>query len=206
MTKHKKDSGNKKQIFFLISIITLLIIIILFLLLPKVIRDSEPNPVVVIETSKGNIELSLDRVAAPATVNNFLRYVDEKYYDSLLIHRVVPGKFVEGGVYTAGLREKPVHEPIILESNNGLKNKAWTIAMGHQSNPNSATNGFFINLADNPNLDYNPPSTPGFAVFGNISSGFDALRAINSTPTIMQFNAAGWPSENIIIIKAYRKK
>jgi peptidyl-prolyl cis-trans isomerase A (cyclophilin A) len=206
MTKRKKSSGNKKQIFFLASIMALLLIIIIFFLLPKVISDAEQNPVVVLETTKGKITLSLDRVAAPVTVNNFLRYVDEKYYDGLLVHKIIRGRFIEAGVYTPNIREKPTHEPIILESNNGLKNRAWTIAMGRQAQLNSATNGFFINLADNPNLDYNPPSTPGFAVFGNISSGFDVLSAINSTPTIVKYNFFDWPAEDIIIIKAYRKR
>jgi len=205
MAKHRK---KKKKILSALSFLFILLILaaMLFIIISKSAKDAEPNPVVVLETTKGNIELSLDRVRAPATVDNFLRYVDEKYYDGLLMHRIVPGRFIEAGVYTSQFREKSTHEPIILESNNGLKNKAWTIAMVHQAAPDSATNGFFINLADNPNLDYNPPSTPGFAVFGNISSGFDVLSAINSTKTNVRFNAAGWPAENIIIIKAYRKK
>lgn len=169
-------------------------------------RSSEPNPVVVLETTMGKIELSLDRTRAPATVEDFLSFVEEGYYDGTLIYDISPGMFVQGGVYTADFRTKQAHEPIILESNNGLKNNAWTIGVSRQDEMKFSSGAFYINLADNPNLDYNPPKTPGFAVFGNVSSGFDVLSAINSSPTVTRFGSAGWPAENIIITRAYRKK
>lgn len=213
MVKSKKKTVKKNKLenkMLLLSFITLICLLVfsvsVFLMLSRTNRSKEPNPLVVLETTMGEIELSLDRTRAPISVDNFLSYVEEGYYDGTLIHQVSKGRFVEGGVYNPNFYEKPTHEPIILESNNGLINRAWTIGFGHLEEPNSATNGFYINLADNPDLDYNPPLTPGYAVFGNVSSGFDTLSLINSTPTITLFKQAGWPAENIIIMRAYRKK
>lgn len=204
----KKKKKSKK--ILLLSAMAFVCVIIFFLALSLLLiqskRSSEPNPVVVLETTMGEIELSLDRTRAPATVEEFLLFVDEKYYDGTIIYDITPGRFVQGGVYTADFRTKPAHAPIILESNSGLKNKAWTIGLARQSDSAPSSGAFYINLADNPDLDYNPPEKPGFAVFGNVSSGFDTLKAMNSSRTVVRFKSAGWPAENIIITKAYRKR
>lgn len=204
-----KRKSERKKLLMLAMIAVICLAAFLYSLTIVLIqskRSSEPNPVVVLETTKGNIELSLDRNRAPATVEDFLSFVEEGYYDGTLIYDISPGRFIQGGVYTSDFRTKPGHEPIILESNNGLKNKAWTIGVSRQDEMKFSSGAFYINLADNPDLDYNPPKTPGFAVFGNVSSGFDVLSAINSTPTVTIFGSAGWPAENIIITRAYRKK
>ena len=143
-----------------------------------------PLPQVLLVTSKGSIELELNPVAAPVTVNNFLGYVNRGYYRNSLFHRVIPGFVVQGGGYTAGLIKKEGQlAPIALESNKGLINTRGTLAMARTTEPNSATAEFFVNVVDNPSLDYESASSPGYAVFGKVTSGIDVVDAIAVLPT-----------------------
>lgn len=140
--------------------------------------------------SWGTIIFELDPIRAPITTRNFLRYVDEGYYDGTIIHRVLVGEgariqIFQGGGYTApGQPPKPgQHEPIKLETNVGLSNVRGTIAMARDADPDTATSEFFVNLADNTRLDYTDPEKPGYAVFGHIVEGWDTVARIMTVET-----------------------
>src|ERR1700761_2903881 len=133
-----------------------------------------PGPLVLIETSLGNITLQLDPTHSPVTVQNFLRYVNEHHYDGTVIYRVVPGFVIQAGSYDANVTYRKAHEPIVLEANNGLSNQRGTIAMARENDPNTADAEFFINLADNSRLDHQASdtgNTTGYAVFGHVADG-----------------------------------
>ncbi|HEY3245766.1 MAG TPA: peptidylprolyl isomerase, partial [Phycisphaerae bacterium] len=138
----------------------------------------------------GTIVLELDEAKAPLTVGNFLRYVDEGYYDGTLIHRVVAGagariQVLQGGGYTfLNATTKPgQHEPIRNEADNGLKNVRGTIAMARDADPHSATSEFFINIDDNPKLDYTGADHWGYCVFGHIVEGMEIVDKIKEVET-----------------------
>jgi len=143
------------------------------------------NPEVLIQTNKGSIKVELDREKAPATVDNFLTYVDEGFYNGTIFHRVIPGFMIQGGGYTQDMKEKPTHAPIQNEADNGLKNERGTIAMARTNDPNSATAQFFINHKDNGFLNHRSKDTHGwgYAVFGKVTDGMDVVDAIATTPT-----------------------
>lgn len=145
---------------------------------PDTSKDN--NVVVIIDTSKGKIKAELFAEKAPITVANFLKYVDEKFYDGTTFHRVIPEFMIQGGGFEAGAgSEKPAHAPIKNESYNRLKNKRGTLAMARTSVPNSATSQFFINVENNDNLDrVNAPDRVGYAVFGRVLDGMDVADAI----------------------------
>jgi cyclophilin family peptidyl-prolyl cis-trans isomerase len=141
------------------------------------------TPYVLIQTSLGNITVQLDRDRAPKTVDNFLRYVSEGHYDGTLIYRVVPGFVIQAGSYDSPTHMRPVHDPIPLEAGNGLSNVRGTIAMARETEPDTATAEFFINLADNTRLDRQPDDadgTTGYAVFGHVTDGMDVVDKIAS--------------------------
>ncbi len=146
---------------------------------------SESGPRVTIQTNLGDIVVALDRERAPATVENFLRYVKEGFYDGTIFHRVIDGFMIQGGGFTRDFQRKETHPPIRNEADNGLRNRRGTIAMARTSNPHSATAQFFINVADNSFLDHTRP-TPngwGYAVFGKVVEGMDVVDRIRKTPT-----------------------
>jgi len=139
-------------------------------------------PSVRLETSMGDIVVELDRLRAPVSANNFLRYVLDKKYDNTIFHRVMPGFVVQGGGYTETLEERELYPPIINESGNGLKNMPMTIAMARFDDPHSATNQFYFNMSGNSSLDPNPKSW-GYAVFGQVISGQEVVEAISIVDT-----------------------
>jgi cyclophilin family peptidyl-prolyl cis-trans isomerase len=143
------------------------------------------NPRVLIKTSNGDIALELEPDKAPATVKNFLAYVDEGFYTGTQFHRVMSGFMIQGGGYMADFAEKNTREPIPNEADNGLKNDRGTIAMARTSNPNSATAQFFVNHADNAFLNHSgkTPQGWGYAVFGHVVSGMDVVDKIAAVPT-----------------------
>lgn len=130
----------------------------------------------------GDVVIELNRLRAPVTTNNFLRYVIAKQYDQTIFHRVMPGFVVQGGGYTEALEERELHAPIINESGNGLKNMPMTVAMARFEDPHSATNQFYFNLAANASLDPNARSW-GYAVFGQVISGQEVVEAIAAVET-----------------------
>ena len=158
----------------------------------------------VIETNKGIIEVELNPDAAPITVTNFLQYVNSGHYDGTIFHRVITGFLIQGGGFVSDGSEKPTLAPIKSEAINGLKNKIGTISMARTQDPDSATSQFFINVADNSFLDEGP-GNPGYTVFGKVIKGMEVVREIESVPTATLNLQENWPTENVIIEKAYVK-
>jgi peptidyl-prolyl cis-trans isomerase B (cyclophilin B) len=197
---------NKKLvvIFVILAIILIVLLINIFLILKK---DKNMNviPIVILETTKGNIEIELDTNHAPITTTNFLAYVNSGFYDGLVFHRVIKGFMIQGGGFTTAGIQKDTNSPIVLESNNGLYNTEGTIAMARTNAPNSATSQFFINTVDNDFLNYTA-SNPGYAVFGKVISGMEVVKTIEGVQTGTKGGHGDWPKEDIIITKAYVKK
>ena len=142
-------------------------------------------PVVVMKTSMGTIEVELDAEKAPVTVENFLSYVREAFYDSTIFHRVIPNFMIQGGGFNTDPVKKPTKDPIKNEAANGLSNKHGTITMARTNVINSATCQFFINLKDNDFLDHKDNSQQGFgyAVFGKVTKGMDTVDKIAGVKT-----------------------
>ncbi len=159
-----------------------------------------PAPQVALLTSLGNITLELNPAVVPVTVNNFLAYVNSGYYSNTLFHRVIPGFVAQGGGYTTGMVKKSGQSaPIALESNQGLLNSRSSLAMARTSTPNSATSEFFINLVDNPALDYQSDASPGYAVFGKVVQGMDIVDAIAAKQTTTVNGFANVPLSDVTI-------
>lgn len=143
------------------------------------------NPVVEVATSLGPIRIELYPEKAPKTVDNFLQYVKDGFYDGTIFHRVIPGFMVQGGGFTAEMAQKKTRDPIPNEAQNGLKNTTGTLAMARTPNPHSATAQFFINVADNAFLDFTGPTQQGFGycVFGRVTEGMEVVNKIVAVPT-----------------------
>jgi cyclophilin family peptidyl-prolyl cis-trans isomerase len=165
------------------------------------------NPVVVFETSKGNIEVELNEAKAPVTVKNFLDYVDSHFFDGLIFHRVIDNFMIQGGGFTPDMTQKNGKAPIENEAGNGLTNDKYTIAMARTSVVNSATSQFFINTKDNAFLNHkdNTPQGFGYAVFGKVVKGQDVVDAIGKVKTGTKNGFNDVPLETVTITKAYRK-
>ncbi len=156
---------------------------------------------VILHTNFGPITLELDADKAPETVANFLRYASEGHYDGTLFHRIIDGFMIQGGGYTEDMQQKPTRAPIQNEADNGLKNTAYTIAMARTPNPHSATSQFFINVADNPFLDYTEPTAQGYGycVFGRVTAGQDTVDRIKKVRTGLRAGHQDVPLENVVI-------
>jgi peptidyl-prolyl cis-trans isomerase A (cyclophilin A)/peptidyl-prolyl cis-trans isomerase B (cyclophilin B) len=143
------------------------------------------NPQVEFKTNVGSFVVELYADKAPATVDNFLRYVNDGFYRGTMFHRVIPGFVVQGGGYTKDYQQKPTREPVKNEAGNGLKNVTATLAMARTSDPHSATSQFFINLKDNSFLDHRAPNPReyGYTVFGRVVKGMDVVEKIAAIPT-----------------------
>ena len=145
--------------------------------------EGKKNPVVIMETSLGNVKIELFEKEAPISVKNFLDYTKSGYYSGTTFHRVIPGFMAQGGGLTANLAPKPGNlPPIKNEADNGLKNDRGTLSMARSGDPNSATSQFFINVADNNSLNKPNPDGFGYAVFGKVIDGMDVVDKIVSTP------------------------
>lgn len=140
---------------------------------------------VLMKTNKGDITLALDETAAPITVSNFLKYVDEGFYNGTIFHRVIGNFMIQGGGFTREMQQKPTHAPIQNEASNGLKNVKYAIAMARTMEIHSATAQFFINTVDNDFLNFRAPnpSAYGYAVFGHVTAGFDTVDEIAMVAT-----------------------
>ncbi len=160
------------------------------------------HPSVLLKTSEGDIRVELFPEKAPKTVANFLDYVKSGQYSGTIFHRVIPGFMIQGGGYTTSFAEKPTRAPIPLESRNGLKNAAGTLAMARTSDPNSATAQFFINTVDNTGLDYPNPDGNGYAVFGKVTSGMDVVKKIEAEPTTTRGPMSDVPQKQVVIQSA----
>lgn len=162
---------------------------------------------VALETTKGTIVLELDAERAPASAANFLRYVDERAYDGTIFHRVVAGFVIQGGGHTADLTELPSHAPIVNEWGNGLTNARGTIGMARETDPDSATRQWYINLADNARLDIarEVSGNAGYAVFGRVVDGMDVVDAIAALPTReVSEDFKSVPVETVTVVRARR--
>lgn len=138
---------------------------------------------VMMKTSLGDMVIELDDKKAPETVANFLRYVDEKYYEGTIFHRVIDSFMIQGGGFDTNHDKKTdgLHPPVKIESSNGLKNVRGSIAMARTGNPNSATSQFFINVVNNTSLDYPGQDGYGYTVFGKVVEGMDTVDKIRYT-------------------------
>ncbi|MFY0677796.1 MAG: peptidyl-prolyl cis-trans isomerase [Neptuniibacter sp.] len=161
------------------------------------------NPVVDMQTNLGSITLELFPEQSPETVKNFLSYVDEGFYEGLIFHRTIVGFMIQGGGFNKELVLKKPKSPVINESQNGLSNKAGTIAMARTRHPHSATSQFFINAVSNRNLDAQG-SRFGYTVFGRVTKGMDLVMKISRLPTAPQGMHRDVPVEPIIIEKIVR--
>lgn len=158
---------------------------------------------VVISTSKGDIRIELDMDNTPATVENFLSYAREGFYDNTIFHRVIDGFMIQGGGLTSEMESKKTKDPIKNEAKNGKLNKRGTLAMARTMDPHSATAQFFINVADNTFLNYSNDSTQGFGycVFGEVVEGMDVVDAIAKTKTGQHMGYGDVPAEEISILE-----
>ena len=144
------------------------------------------NPKALIKTNMGDITIELYADKAPKSVENFLQYAKDGFYNGTIFHRVIDNFMIQGGGFTADLRQKPTRPSIPNEAKNGLSNKRGTVAMARTPDPNSATAQFFINLVDNRNLDFvsdERAETWGYAVFGNVIGGMEVVDKIKAIPT-----------------------
>ncbi len=152
----------------------------------NVAAPAAPSPRVTLHTNLGDIVIELAQDKAPLSTENFLTYVKDGFYNGTVFHRVIDNFMAQGGGYTADLQPKPTRAPIKNEANNGLSNVRGSVAMARTGDPNSATAQFFINLVDNPRLDYVSDQngmTWGYAVFGNVVEGLDVVDKIRAIPT-----------------------
>ncbi|MGQ9687391.1 MAG: peptidylprolyl isomerase [Desulfobaccales bacterium] len=169
-------------------------------------KQTDKNPVVVLETSRGVIKIELFPDKAPVTVANFLTYVREGFYDGLIFHRIVSNALVQTGGFKPGLiYQEPTHPPIVNEANNGLSNERGTVAMARAYPINSAAAQFFINVVDSPELDYRGPEPQnyGFAVFGRVIEGMGVVDKMTWIPTGPVGDLRNVPQEEVVILKAW---
>ncbi|WP_040793911.1 peptidylprolyl isomerase [Nocardia higoensis] len=157
-----------------------------------------------LETNFGPIVLELDEAKAPATVANFLEYVNSGHYNGTIFHRVIPDFMVQGGGFEPGLRQKGTKAPIKNEATNGLKNDKYTVAMARTNDPHSATAQFFINVADNAFLNHTSPSPSGwgYAVFGKVVEGSAVVDKIAGVKTGSAGMHQDVPTEDVVINSA----
>jgi cyclophilin family peptidyl-prolyl cis-trans isomerase len=173
-----------------------------FLFLFAALTNAAPNnPTVLMKTTKGDITIELYPDKAPITVENFLSYVNEKFYDGTIFHRVIKDFMVQGGGLTVDFQEKSAKAPIQNEAKNGLKNKRGTLAMARMPEPHTASSQFFINHANNSFLDYGQASDGwGYCVFGKVIQGMDVVDAIANSPTMTKSGRQDVPRETIQIL------
>jgi cyclophilin family peptidyl-prolyl cis-trans isomerase len=174
----------------------------LLLVASTISAAEQTQPQIILETNMGQIVLELNPQAAPETVKNFIQYVEERFYDGIIFHRVIENFMIQAGGHRFDLTPKnPSRPPITNESNNGLKNLRGTIAMARTSLPDSATSQFFINHKTNTFLDYQK-NRPGYAVFGKVVSGMDVIDKIATSETKAVGRLTDLPAKTISIIKA----
>lgn len=164
------------------------------------------SAIVVVETTKGNFEIELNSEKAPVTVANFLNYVDSKFYDGTLVHRVVKNFVIQGGGLSPDMVEKETNLPIVNEATNGLSNVKGTIGMARTNEIHSATSQFFINTKDNLKLDYSGPDHYGYAVFGKVIDGYEIVEAIEqvSVQTVGEYENV--PVDPVVVLSIKRKE
>lgn len=162
-----------------------------------------PNSVVTFITSAGEITLEVFDETTPVTAANFLEYVQSGFYDGTIFHRIIPGFVVQGGGMNPGMDQKRTRSPIVNEAAKGPKNSRGTLSMARTMAPDSATCQFFINLADNPSLDYRGPGPgAGYCVFAKVTAGMDVVDAMAKAKTGRRPPHSDVPVEDIVLIQA----
>ena len=162
------------------------------------------NPKINVQTNQGSFVITLDAEKAPKTVENFLAYVKDGFFDGTVFHRVINGFMIQGGGFEPGLKQKQTKAPIQNEANNGLKNDEYTVAMARTSYPHSATAQFFVNVANNDFLNHSSP-TPngwGYAVLGKVTEGTEVIDKLKTVKTANSGFHQNVPVEDIVIEKA----
>jgi peptidyl-prolyl cis-trans isomerase B (cyclophilin B) len=164
--------------------------------------------IVLFETTAGDFEVELYRDKAPITVENFVSYVNDGFFDGLIFHRVIDGFMIQGGGFDEQMNQKPTGKPIRNEAGNGLKNEKYTVAMARTNVVNSATAQFFINVEDNDFLDHRDESPAGFgyAVFGKVIEGRDVIDKVKRVTTATKGYYENVPVEPVIIRRASIKE
>ena len=157
-----------------------------------------------LHTNHGIITLELDAEKAPKTVENFLQYVRDGFFDGTVFHRVIDGFMIQGGGFEPGMTQKPTRDTIENEASNGLKNEVYTVAMARTPNPNSASSQFFINIANNSFLNFTAPTPQGYgyAVFGKVVDGTDVVDQIKKVKTGSRAGHQDVPLEDVVITQA----
>lgn len=174
-----------------------------FSIFASVQGSAAENTLVKIKTDLGTFVVEVNAKAAPVTAQNFLDYVDAKFYDGTIFHRVVPGFVVQGGGMTFDFAEKETRKPIVNESVNGLKNDYKSVAMARQQDPDSATAQFYINLQNNPGLNATE-TKPGYTVFGKVVAGMEVIEKIAQEPRGMFKAFPEAPNYAVRILSAER--
>ncbi len=172
---------------------------------PKTVTTA---PQVLIETSEGSFVLELYPDKAPKTVENFLRYVNEGFYDNTIFHRIIPNFMIQGGGFTADMQKKHTHAAIQNEADNGLRNRIGTVAMARTNDPHSATAQFFVNVSQNTFLDFREKHGRGwgYTVFGNVVKGMKTVNQIRNEKTGFKDGFKDVPLKTVTIIKARQIK
>ncbi len=160
---------------------------------------------VIFSTSMGDITIELMSEEAPISAKNFLDYVDAKFFDGTIFHRVIPGFMIQGGGFTEDMNQKPAQAPIKNEADNGVKNTRGTLSMARTSDINSATTQFFINLKDNEFLDHGTRDF-GYAVFARVVEGMDVVDKIGGVKTGNKGSHSDVPMEPVVTNTARRKE
>jgi peptidyl-prolyl cis-trans isomerase B (cyclophilin B) len=157
-----------------------------------------------LNTTMGTITLELDEAKAPETARNFLKYVESGFYANTVFHRVIDGFMIQGGGFEPGLKQKATSDPIKNEADNGVSNKAYTVAMARTPDPHSASSQFFINVADNDFLDFSSPTPQGwgYCVFARVVEGKEVVDQIRKVATGSRGMHDDVPVEDIIIKSA----
>ncbi len=191
------------------TLLNLCLLLSAFLLAPLATAAGDepgglPNPEVIIKTSQGDIIVRLFRDKSPATVENFLAYVESGHYNGTIFHRVIPQFMIQGGGFTPQMQEKETGDPVANESKNRLHNTRGTLAMARTNDPDSATAQFFINHRNNLRLDW-APGRPGYTVFGEVVDGMAVVDYIAMVPTQKVGPYGDVPVEPIIIESIERK-
>ena len=169
-------------------------------LIPPAFAQDAKNPRVVMETSAGKIVIELYADKSPATVKNFLQYVEDKHYDGTIFHRVIADFMIQGGGFEPGMKEKKTRDPVKNEAGNGVKNERGTIAMARVKDPDSATAQFYINTVDNERLDRAKARDKfGYTVFGKVVEGLDVVDEIRRVETGVKEDFQNVPTKDVLI-------
>jgi len=191
----------------LVTVLTAGLILFFATVFPGIAQaEQSGNPVLVIETSMGDITIELFKEKAPESAKNFLAYAKSGFYDNTIFHRAIKGFVIQFGGITPTMQQKRQGPPIKNESNNGLLNKPGTLSMARYGDPNSATSHVFINTGNNTNLDFKAPDKLGYSVFGKVIDGMSVVKKIENAKTTTKGASQDVPAETVMIKSVRRIK